>query len=492
MPTSHPVLDRPRPSADPDHTVGAAPGALPLLGHAWQMWRRPLEFLRTLSAHGDLVEIRLGVKRVYVACHPDVVRQMLQDSRTFDKGGPLFDTSRQIAGNGLVTSMWGDHREQRRMMQPAFHASKMPDYADIMIEELERQVSGWRPGEAVDIRQQMQAATLRIVTRTLFDSRASAQTVADVQNSVPAIMDGVYRRLVSPTKLAEKLPTAANRQFDAALTLIHQVIDELIAGYRAAGVDRGDLLSMLLTARDPQTGAALTDQEVHDQVLTMYLAGSESTANAMASAFQLISQHPDIEARLHAELDGLPADQAARRAAVPHLEYTTRVTTEVLRMRSPAWLVPRETTRETVLAGHRLAPGTTLLYSPYLVHMDPNNFPEPDRFDPDRWLPERVTPAQRAALTHFGHGNRICIGDRFSLIEINAALATVSSKWRLRIAPGTTFPKRPAASLGPGRLPMLIEPRTPAASGPVTARQSTTTAIAAPAACPYHAASTEG
>jgi pentalenene oxygenase len=452
------------------------------------MWRRPLEFLRTLSAHGDLVEIRLGVKRVYVACHPDVVRQMLQDPRTFDKGGPLFDTSRQIVGNGLVTSEWGDHRGQRRMMQPAFHASMMPGYTDIMIEELERQVSCWRPGETVDVRQQMQAATLRIVTRTLFDSLASAETVASVQNSVPAIMEGVYRRMVSPTRLGEKLPTADNRAFDAALTLIHEVIDDLVADYRAAGVDRGDLLSMLMAARDAETGVGLTGQELHDQVLTMYLAGSESTANAMASAFQLISEHPDIEARLHAELDTLPADQAARRAAVPHLEYTTRVTTEVLRIRTPAWLVPRVTTREAELAGQRLAPGTTLLYSPYLVHMDPNLFVEPDRFDPDRWLPERVTPAQRAAMIPFGVGNRMCIGNRFSVIEINAALAAVASRWRLRVVPGTKFSKVPAASLGPARLPMVVQPRTPAESGPVTAWQP---AAAAPAACPYHAASAE-
>lgn len=486
MTTSDSVLGHPRSSADPGYSAGAAPGALPLVGHAWQMRRHPLEFLRTLAAYGDLVEIRLGAHRVQVACHPDVVRQMLLDPRTFDKGGPLFATPRRIAGNGLVNSDWADHRGQRRMVQPAFHASKMSGYADMMIDELEHQISGWRPGETVEVRQYMQAATLNIITRAMFDSLAGAETVANVQKSVPVIMDGVYRRMVSPSPLVERLPTAHNRAFDAALALIHQVVDELVADYRAAGVDRGDLLSMLMTYRDPETGAGLTDQEIQDQVVTIYLAGSEGTANAMASAFKLISEHPDVESRLHAELDALPEDPAARRAAVPHLEYANRVTTETLRLRSPAWMVPRWTTREAELAGRRISAGTILLYSPYLLQMDPSTFPDPDRFDPDRWLPERVTPRQRTALVPFGHGNRMCIGDRFGQIEITAALATVASKWSLRVAPGTKFPKVPAASLGPGPLPMVIQPRTPAASGQATAGQPDK---AAATACPYHAAS---
>ena len=492
MSTTHRTLEHARPSAGPGYTVGVAPGALPLIGHAWQMRRHPLEFLRTLSSHGDLVEVRLGAHKVLVACHPDVVREMLQDARTFDKGGPLFDTPRRIAGNGLVNSDWADHRGQRRMMQPAFHSAKMSGYADLMIAEIEQQISGWRPGETVQVRQHMQAATLNIITRTMFDSLASAETVASVQSSVPVIMDGVYRRMGSPSPLVEKLPTAHNRAFDAALALIHQVVADLIADYRSAGVDRGDLLSMLMTYGDPETGAPLTDQEIQDQVVTVYLAGSEGTANAMASAFKLISEHPEVEARLHAELDALPEDPAARRAAIPYLEYTTRVTTETLRLRSPAWMVPRYTTREAELAGRRIAPGTILLYSPYLLQMDASTFPDPDRFDPDRWLPERVTPRQRAALVPFGHGNRMCMGDRFGVMEINAALATVASRWWLRVASGAVFPKVPAASLGPGPLPMVLQARTPAAPAASGTAASGHPGQAAPGVCPYPAASAQG
>ncbi|MFI9824359.1 cytochrome P450 [Streptomyces sp. NPDC052013] len=442
-------------------TVGAAPGALPLIGHAIRLSRRPLQFLSELPVYGDLVEIRLGPRRAYMACHPEVVRQLLLTPRTFDKGGPAIEQGRRLVGDGLITSEWASHRRQRRMIQPAFHPARIPGYASMMCQDIEATLGSWLPGRTLDVHDAMQNLALRITTRTLFTTSLSTEAMSEVVECLFVIMRGAWKRIASPVpfRWVDKVPTPENRRFERARTRMRSLVSQIIDQRRTQN-DHDDILSLLLNDRDESTGESLNDREIHDQILTLLVAGTETTGAAMAWAFHLLAEHPAVESRLQTELDSVLAGRPPEFEDLPRLPYTARVLTETLRLRPPAWIVTRTTTRETELAGHRLNPGTTVMYSPYLLHHNPDLFPDPEQFDPDRWLPERANAVPHGAMLPFGAGNRKCIGDKFGMTEAALAIATIASRWQLRSAPGTTVRMTPKASLGPGPLPMVPTPRS--------------------------------
>ncbi|MFI9824357.1 cytochrome P450 [Streptomyces sp. NPDC052013] len=439
-------------------TVGAAPGALPLIGHAIRLSRRPLQFLSELPVYGDLVEIRLGPRRAYMACHPEVVRQLLLTPRTFDKGGPLIEQARRLVGDGLITSEWASHRRQRRMIQPAFHPARIPGYASMMCQDIEATLGSWLPGQIVDVRDAMHNLTLRITARTLFTTSLSTDAMSEFVENLGVVMPGIYKRAAMPFRWMDKLPTPENRRFERARTRMRGLVSQIIEQRRTRN-DHDDILSVLLNARDESTGESLNDREIHDQIMALLVAGSRPPGDAMAWAFHLLAEHPAVESRLQTELDSVLAGRPPEFEDLPRLPYTARILTETLRLH-PAWIVTRTTTRETELAGHRLNAGTTVMYSPYLLHRNPDLFPDPEQFDPDRWLPERANAVPHGAMLPFGAGNRKCIGDKFGMTEAALAIATIASRWQLRSAPGTTVRMTPKASLGPGPLPMVPTPRS--------------------------------
>ncbi|MGA4844946.1 cytochrome P450 [Streptomyces sp. G5(2025)] len=447
------------PSESSSWRLGAAPGGLPLLGHALPLRRHPLRFLASLPEYGDLVQVRLGPHRAYLACHPDLVQHVLANPRVFDKGGPFFDKVRPLLGNGLGTSGWDAHRRQRRLMQPAFHRGHIDAYADEMLHEIKALTGLWQPGQVFDVGAAMQALTTRATARTLFSADITEQDVADIQRCLAVLFGGIYRRMTAPLGLWEKLPTPGNRQFRRAQTRLQELIARIVRDCVRTGADQGDLLASLATARHESDDSALTDRELRDQVMTLLVAGTEPTGHAMAWAFHLLGTHPEVETRLHAEIDSVLAGRPASVRELPRLEYTRRVFTEVLRLYPPGWMFTRTTTTEAELAGHRLAPGTTILYSPYALHRNPRLFPLPDTFAPDRWLPHRAKDVPRGAMLPFGAGNRKCIGDHFGTTEAMLAIATISAHWRLRPVSGATVRPRPETTLGTGPLPMVAEPR---------------------------------
>lgn len=462
--------DAPAPAGPRAYTVGLAPGGLPLLGHVLPLRRRPLEFLRSLPARGDLVELRLGPRRAYLACHPDLAMQVLLESRTFDKGGPLFEKARLLVGNGLVSSEWRSHREQRRLVQPSFHPARMPGYAALMCQEIEGELASWRPGQAVDVSEAMHTLTMRITARSMFATPFGERAVAEVLRSLPVIMRGVYKRMVAPLGWAEKLPTPDNRRFQQVRVRMRTVIAETVREHRRIGGDQGDLLSVLVQARDEATHEPLTDEEIHDQVMTLLIGGTETAASTLAWASYFVAEHPEVEERLHHEVDEVLAGRAPGLDDVAKLGYTRRVVTETLRLCPPAWLLSRTTTSDVELAGHRLRPGTIVFYSPYVLGHNPALYDDPERFDPDRWLPERASAVPRGAMLAFGAGSRKCIGDSFGMTESILTLAAVASRWRLRLAPGTRMQTVPRAALGTGPLPMVPQRRAAAGGqGPVGA-----------------------
>lgn len=441
-------------------TVECAPGAFPLLGHGIALFRRPLAFLNSLPAHGDLVEVRLGPQRAWVVCHPELVRRMLLDAQTFDKGGTLYDRLRSLMGDGVVTCPHDRHRRQRRLLQPAFRPSRVADHADLMGKEAESVAASWQAGQEVDVSAAMMTVTARVMSRVLFSDSLDAATHAEVRRCLADVVRGLFLRTIVPVDAVFAIPIPANRRYRRSVDRLHAIVAAAVAE-RRRGAHRDDLLGTLLAAAASDEDGAVTDQEVHDQLITLLLTGVETTALCLASAFALLGRDPEAERRLHAELDTVLAD--GRRPGpgdLPRLEYTRAVVTETLRHSPPGWLFTRVTTRDTELAGRRIPRGTTVLYSPYLLHHDPASFPDPERFLPDRWLPGGTAAARDHALVPFAAGSRKCLGDGFAMTEATLALATIAARWRLAHRPGPSRDSRPAVTLGPRTLRMTCVPRT--------------------------------
>ncbi|MFF4116637.1 cytochrome P450 [Streptomyces sp. NPDC001714] len=435
-------------------TAGTAPGIFPVLGHGIALYRRPLAFLNSLPAYGDLVEIRLGPQRAWMVCHPELAHEVLMDPHTFDKGGPLYDRLGKLMGDGLVTCRQPAHRDKRRLLQPAFRPSHAAAYTELVAEEAESVCEGWQAGGTVPVTEAMTTLTTRVISRVLLSDSLDDTASAQVRDCLADVVRGLFVRTVVPIDALFRLPTPANRRYRRALARLHAVIDGVIAE-RRRGAARDDVLGTLLAA-------ARTDQEIHDHLITLLLTGAETSALSLAAAFSLLARHPEAEQRLHAELDTvLPGGRRPGPDDLPDLLQTRCVVSETLRHSSPGWLFTRVATRETELAGCRLPAGATVLYSPYLLHHDPSSFPDPERFDPDRWLPGRPTAGQRRAMMPFSAGNRKCLGDEFAMVEVTVALATIAGRVRLRHLPGyVARPPRPAITLGPRSLVMLGEPRS--------------------------------
>lgn len=462
-------------ASEREWSVGTAPGIFPFLGHGIALLRRPLDFLNSLPAHGDLVEIRLGPQRAWVVCHPELVQRMLRDTRTFDKGGPLYDRLRPLMGNGIATCPDAQHRRQLRLLQPAFSPSRVAGHTELMAEEAESLCREWQAGQQVGVSADLLTLTTRVISRVLFSDSLDAATVAEIRRCLATVVRGLFVRTAVPIGALFRVPTPANRRYRHAVDRVHAVVDTTIAE-RRRGAPRDDLLGTLLeAAQGDGEEAAVADQEIHDQLVSLLLTGAESPSLCLASAFSLLARHPEVERRLHAEVDAVLAGrQRPGPADLPRLVYTRGVVTETLRHCPPGWLFTRTTARETEFAGCRLPRGSTVLYSPYLLHHDPASFPDPDRFLPERWLPGQDAGARHGALIPFAAGSRKCIGDTFSMAETTMALATIAARWRLRHLPGPVEPPRPAATLGPRALVMTCEPRSIESAGPPSPARSHT------------------
>ncbi|WP_033400027.1 cytochrome P450 [Actinokineospora enzanensis] len=430
-------------------TIPVARGGLPLLGHAIPLLRDPPAFLADVATQADLVRLRLGVGSAVLVCSPDLTDRVFRDDRTFDKGGAFIDRARDVVGNGLSNCPHHMHRRQRRLLQPAFQPVRLPAYAETMTVEIDRVLKSWRDGAVVDVNEQMSRLTMNVLTATMFSDTLPQTAVREAYEDAETIVSGIIRRMLVPAALT-RLPLLGNGSFDRAVARMRRTVTTLVA-HRRDSDERADLLGAVLAAHDPETGDALSDDEIANEVLTFLMAGTETTATALSWALHLLAEHPEIESRLHDEVDTVLSGRSAAQADLPRLELTGRVITETLRLRSPGWLFTRIVTTDTVLGGHPLAAGTTVVYSPLLVHHRPEVYPEPTRFDPDRWLDPTIP---RTAFIPFAGGARRCIGDKFALVEATLALATIASRWRLAGLPGARVRPAMAVVLRPKRLLM--------------------------------------
>ncbi|WP_024803538.1 cytochrome P450 [Nocardia sp. BMG51109] len=428
-------------------TIPRAPGRVPVLGHAVPLLTAPLDFLESLPEHGDLVEVRIGPATAIVVCDPASTRRVLRDDRTFDKGGPLFDRAREVLGNGLASCPYDMHRRQRRLVQPAFRPARLARYADAMTARIAELTESWCGGQTVDVVPEMQALTARVTVETMFADSLEPAELRAALDDLTTIATGWYRRMFQPSAL-RRLPSRGSRRYRRANARLRGLVDRLVADRRAAGVDSGglesgglesgDLLSALLSARDPEgDGGGLTDAEIADQIMTFFIGGTETTANVLAWALYALGRHPDIADRVADEADAVLAGRPARHPDLPRLPVTGRVITETMRLWPPAWMITRTTRTRTQLGGYPIEPGTTVVFSPYLLHRRPGAYPDPERFDPDRWSPDRPSSVPREAFIPFGDGARRCLGDNFGKTEAALTLATIAGRWRLEPISGT-------------------------------------------------------
>ncbi|MYW04875.1 cytochrome P450 [Streptomyces sp. SID3343] len=464
--TAHPQPPRSTATAT---RAARAPGGWPVVGHLPHLLRAPLSFLGSLPAHGDLVEIRLGPRPAFVLCHPELAKQVMADGRTFDRIGPLYEGSRAALGNGLATCPHADHRRQRLLMQPAFRAEHLAGYADVMRAGIATVVDRWQPGAVVDIVDEMFALTTTVAVRTLFGSDVDDHDIGELRDSLDTFLRGVYVRALLPA--VDSVPTPNSRRYARALATWRTHVTRIVADRRAGGADQAertdghDLLSRLIAARDDD-GGAMTERELHDQVAVLILAGAETTSSTLAWTLHLVANHPDAERALHAEVDAVLDGGIATLDDVPRLPWTTKVIRESLRLYPPAWVLPRTTTRDVDLAGRRVRAGSTIVFSPYILHRHPGFHDDPDRFRPerhstgvgdsDRSAPD---PWSRSSFVPFGSGPNKCIGDTFALTETTLALASIAARWRLRPADSRPVRPVPRSVLTPSRLRMRPTPR---------------------------------
>jgi len=375
----------------------------------------------------------------------------------------MLERARVLLGDGLLTSEGEFHKRQRRLMQPAFHRERLAGYGTTMVESACAARDRWTDGRLMDVSQEMMHLTMDIVARTLFSARVD-EDADELGRAMSDVLELFGVILLPFSEFLEKLPLPHVRRFRRARQTLDQTIYRLIAERRAGGQDKGDLLSMLLLARDEEgSGRGMTDTQVRDEALTLFLAGHETTANALTWAWYLLSQHHHAEARLHAELDAVLAGRAPTFDDLSRLPFTTAVLSETLRLYPPAWAIGRRTLEDVELGGYLVPAGNIVLMSPFVTHRDPRWFPDPAEFRPERWLtddPDRP----KFSYFPFGGGARMCIGDRFAWMEGVLLLAAIGQKWRLSLAPGHPVSTRAVITLRPRHGMKMVATRIPSSS----------------------------
>jgi cytochrome P450 len=412
--------------------------------------RGPLPFFQNLAEqYGDISYFKLGPQPVFFLNHPDYIKDVVvTNNQNFMKGLAL-QRAKRLLGEGLLTSEGEFHRRQRRLAQPAFHRARMASYAAAMTSYASRMGERWRDDETLDISEEMMRLTLAIVGKTLFDADVESDS-QEVGEAMTVVMD-LFNTITIPFfELLEKLPLPQLRRFNTAKAKLDAIIYRLIEERRRSGQDRGDLLSMLLLAQDEEDdGGQMTDAQLRDEAMTIFLAGHETTANALTWTWYLLSQNTDAEAKLHAELDEVLGGRLPSLEDVPRLRYTEMVLAESMRLYPPAWAVGRMSLRDCEIGGYVIPRRSLVLMSQYVMHRDARYFPNPLRFDPERWIAIARESRPQFSYFPFGGGPRRCIGESFAGMEGTLLLATLAQTWQMRLAPNHPVALKPVITLRP-------------------------------------------
>ncbi|MGW2818914.1 cytochrome P450 [Streptomyces sp. NPDC001415] len=431
-----------------------APGRLPLLGHAHRLVRGPLPFMESLREQGPIVRVFIGPTPVHVLTEPVLTRQILvAEADVFVKGGKIYDALRSLLGHGVATIADGRaHMSSRRLMQPMFNKAHIATRGEAMIGQARELVGSWDEGVTrQNVLDDVSELTLRMFLVALFGAEVPARVQREIRQLVPVVMHGAGRQALLPgwlTRLPLPATTAQARNVARLRELADQVI-ELNQGTKGAPTgcpltavrEPGGLFDTLLTAHDPHSGP-LSRRQLQDEVITLLTTAIETGVVSTVWALYELIRNPEAQQRVRAELQAVCGDRPLRYEDLDALTYTRRVLQEAIRLYGPTWLITRTARRTVELGGYLVPEGATVVYSPYLLQHDPSVFPEPDRFDPDRWTKERMTTAMRGSYIPFGAGRRNCIGENLAWAEMPIMLGVIAQTWQqLELAPPLPRPK---------------------------------------------------
>ncbi len=418
-------------------------------GHFVKFRRRPIDFLTELAKLGDITHFKLFNVPAYFLNHPDLIRDVLiTNNAKFEKGRAL-KRAKGLLGEGLLTSEGEKHLKQRRMIQPAFHRRRIAEYAKSMVEYATKMRDEWQDGEVRDIDKEMMKLTLQIVGKTLFSANVDDKT-DEVSRAMTSLIE-MFNFLVVPfSEILEKLPIPHAKRYKTARETLDRVIYQIINERRKEGIDKGDLLSMLLMAQDEEDGEAMSDEQVRDEALTLFLAGHETTANAMTWTFYLLSQNPEKAAKLHTELDEILNGKTPSMEDVPELKYTESVFAESMRLFPPAWAIGRLSTAEHEFGEYEIPKDALVILSPYITQRDERFWEDPNQFIPERWEKQSLKEAGNKLIYFpFSKGVRSCIGESFAWMEGILLVATLADKWKLTLMPEQKIGLNPLMTLRP-------------------------------------------
>jgi len=389
---------------------------------------------------------------VYLVSHPDLIKHILQDNNRNYHKSVGYEKTRPMLGYGLLTSEDDFWRRQRRLAQPAFHRKHISAFATTMTDATSQMLQRWQhhaeSGAPFNAAAEMMRLTLTIVGRTLFNTDLSDE--ADkVGQALTIALEHTNRRMQSLFDLGEKLPTPENRRFNEAIKTLDEVVYGMIEERRRTNIDNGDLLSLLLHAQDEETGERMSDKQLRDEAMTIFLAGHETTANALAWTWYLLSKHPDVARRLRNELAAVLGGRTPTLDDLPNLVYTKMVLDEALRLYPPAWAIGRNSLAADKLGDYHLPANSIVVLSPYVTHRLPEFWPNPEGFDPERFRPEQAENRPRFAYFPFAGGPRLCIGNNFALMEMQLILAMIAQRYHLDLVPGHPIELEPMVTLRP-------------------------------------------
>lgn len=430
-----------------------------LRGNIREFAKDRLGFLdENFRTYGDVVGFRLGPYRIVQVNHPELVEQVVvTQNRSFIKHFALKQTKSTL-GKGLVTSEGDFWRRQRKLSQPAFHRDRIAGYADVMVRHTERMLGSWADGQTRDAQDDMMRLTLEIVAKTLFDAEIATEA-ADASAAMETLMRCFTARIGSPVRLPEWVPTPVNLRLRRSIGRLDRIVFRFIAERRASGEERDDLLSMLLHARD-EDGSQMTDRQLRDELMTLFMAGHETTANTLAWVFWLLALNPDAESRLLAELDAVLDGRAPTFEDLPRLPFAEHVVNESLRLYPTVWLIGREAIEPCRIGNEWIARGTTVYMPQWVIHRDPRWYDDPLSYCPERWQDGLAKRLPRYAFFPFGGGPRACIGNNFAMMEAVLLLATIARRFRLRLAPNASVTPLPTMTLRPDHgVKVILEER---------------------------------
>ena len=434
-----------------------------LLGSANTIQRDPLGFtMSTFQLYGNVVAVRFLIWPTYMVFHPQDVKHVLQENhRNYSKDTYLIQFLKPFLGQGLFTNDGQSWLHQRRLMQPAFHRKQLATFGTLMTSATEAMLERWqhavRSDQPLDVAAEMMRLTLRVVGQALFSVDLSDEADA-VGQAFTALLTPLSDYLFNPVPPLG-VPTPRNRRIQRCIRDLDTVVHEIITARRSAG--QNDLVTMLLAARDAQTGEGMSDKQLRDEVMTLLIAGHETTSNLLTWTWYLLAQHPEVERQLHDELARVLGGRIPTVEDVPQLSYTRMVLEESLRLYPPAVGFNRKALVEDEVGGYRVPANTLIWLSPHVTHRHPEFWDDPEAFDPERFTPERVAARPHFAYFPFGGGPRQCIGNNFAMMEAQLVLATIAQRYQLRLVPGHLVEPQVLLTMRPrDGLPMTLHPRS--------------------------------